>query len=62
MIGYVVFLLSTACHEAAHALAAKLGGDETDVPRGQVSLNPLPHIQREPLAWIIHELNGSLQV
>ena len=29
VIWYVVFLLSTTCHEAAHALAAKLGGDLT---------------------------------
>src|SRR2546428_790416 len=28
-IWYVAFLFSTTCHEAAHALAAKLGGDET---------------------------------
>ena len=25
-IWYVVFLFSTTCHEAAHALVAKLGG------------------------------------
>ena len=28
-IWYVAFLFSTTCHEAAHALAAKLQGDET---------------------------------
>ncbi len=28
-IWYAVFLFSTTCHEAAHALAAKLGGDPT---------------------------------
>src|SRR5262245_30770462 len=27
LVWYVVFLFSTTCHEAAHALAAKLGGD-----------------------------------
>ena len=45
---YLVFLFSTVCHEAAHALAAKLGGDLTAYHGGQVSLNPVPHIQREP--------------
>jgi len=28
-VWYVAFLFSTTCHEAAHALVAKLGGDET---------------------------------
>lgn len=52
-IRYVVFLFSTTCHEAAHSLAAKLGGDETASRGGQVSLNPLPHIQREPFGMVI---------
>ncbi|MBA0083924.1 MAG: hypothetical protein HRJ53_02915, partial [Acidobacteria bacterium Pan2503] len=46
-IWYVVFLFSTTCHEAAHALVAKMGGDETAFLGGQVTLNPVPHIQRE---------------
>ena len=45
-IWYVVFLFSTTCHEASHALAAKLGGDETAALGGQLTLNPLPHIRR----------------
>src|SRR3989442_7187053 len=45
-IWYVAFLFSTTCHEAAHALAAKIGGDETAVAGGQGSLNPVPHIHR----------------
>src|SRR5213079_1801669 len=45
-IWYVAFLFSTTCHEAAHALAAKIGGDDTAFAGGQVSLNPVPHIQR----------------
>lgn len=44
---YVAFLFSLTCHEAAHALAAKVGGDLTAYHAGQVSLNPLPHIRRE---------------
>jgi len=50
---YVVFLLSTTCHEAAHALAAKLGGDLTAAEGGQVSLDPIPHIRREPFGMVV---------
>ncbi len=50
---YVAFLLSTTCHEAAHALAAKLGGDPTAFHGGQVSLNPIPHIRREPFGLLV---------
>ena len=53
MIWYIVFLFSTTCHEAAHALAAKLGGDPTAFQGGQVSLNPIPHIQREPFGMAL---------
>jgi Zn-dependent protease len=44
---YIAFLFSLTCHEASHALAAKWGGDLTAAEGGQVTLNPLPHIQRE---------------
>ncbi|HYP13195.1 MAG TPA: site-2 protease family protein, partial [Bryobacteraceae bacterium] len=50
---YVIYLLSTTCHEAAHALAAKMGGDLTAFHGGQVSLDPLPHIRREPLGMVL---------
>ncbi|NUN13854.1 MAG: site-2 protease family protein [Myxococcales bacterium] len=50
---YITFLLSTTCHEGAHALVAKWGGDDTAFRGGQVSLNPLPHIQREPFGMIL---------
>ncbi len=49
---YVAFLLSLTCHEAAHALVADWGGDSTAAAGGQVTLNPLPHIQREPFGTI----------
>ncbi len=52
-IWYVVFLFSLTCHEAAHAAAAKVGGDDTAYEAGQVSLNPVPHIQREPFGMIV---------
>jgi Zn-dependent protease len=52
-IWYVAFLFSTTCHEAAHALVAKTGGDDTAALGGQVSLNPVPHIQREPWGMVV---------
>ena len=45
------FLLSLTCHEAAHALVGKLGGDETAA--NQVTLDPLPHIRREPFGTLV---------
>src|SRR6202008_3693044 len=45
-ISYMVFLFSTTCHEASHALAAKIGGGSTAAMGGQLSLNPIPHIRR----------------
>jgi Zn-dependent protease len=57
---YVVFLLSTTLHEAAHAWAAKLGGDLTAYHGGQVSLDPWPHIRREPFGMVILPLLTAL--
>ena len=51
-----MFLLSTTCHEAAHAWAAKRGGDLTAFHGGQVSLDPLPHIRREPFGMVMFPL------
>ena len=56
LVWYVVFLLSTTCHEAAHAWAAQLGGDLTAFHGGQVSLDPIPHIRREPFGMVIFPL------
>jgi Zn-dependent protease len=50
---YVVFLFSTTCHEAAHAWAAKLGGDLTAFHGGQVTLDPTPHMRREPFGMLL---------
>lgn len=50
---YAVFLFSTTCHEAAHALVAKWGGDSTAFDNGQVTLSPFPHIKREPVGMIV---------
>jgi Zn-dependent protease len=56
VLWYVVFLLSTTCHEAAHAWAASRGGDLTALHGGQVSLDPIPHIRREPFGMVIFPL------
>jgi Zn-dependent protease len=53
ILWYIVFLLSTTAHEASHALAAKLGGDLTAFHGGQVSLDPFPHIRREPFGMVL---------
>lgn len=50
---YVIFLFSVVLHEFAHAIAAKKLGDNTAFEEGQVSLNPIPHMQREVFGTII---------
>ncbi len=50
---YVAFLFQLTCHEAAHALAANWGGDDTAARGGILTLNPLPHIQREPFGTVL---------
>lgn len=57
---FAVFLFSTTLHEAAHAWAALRGGDPTAYHGGQVSLDPLPHIRREPFGMIILPLLTSV--
>ena len=52
-VWYAAFLLSLTCHEAGHALVARWGGDDTAYLSGQVSLNPWPHIRREPLGTVL---------
>jgi Zn-dependent protease len=53
VVWYAVFLLSTTLHEAAHAWAARRGGDLTAYHGGQVSLDPRPHIRREPFGMVV---------
>jgi len=50
---YAVFVFSVTLHEASHAWAAKLGGDLTAYHGGQVSLDPIPHMKREPFGMVI---------
>jgi len=49
---YVAFLFSTTVHEASHALAALKLGDDTAHRGGQVTLDPTPHIKREPIGMV----------
>jgi Zn-dependent protease len=53
LLWYFVFLYSTVCHEAAHAWAAHRLGDDTAYRGGQVSLDPTPHIRREPFGMVL---------
>jgi Zn-dependent protease len=50
---YIAFLLSVTLHEASHAFAAWRLGDSTAYHGGQVTLDPVPHIQREPLGMVV---------
>jgi Zn-dependent protease len=50
---YTVLLVSLVVHEASHAWVAFLGGDRTAYHGGQVTLNPIPHIQRSPFGTVI---------
>lgn len=52
-VWYVVFVFSTTLHEAAHAWVAMRGGDATAYLGGQVSLDPRPHIRREPWGMVL---------
>lgn len=53
LLSFVVFLGSTTFHEAAHAWAAWKLGDSTAHSSGQNTLNPVPHIRREPIGMIV---------
>jgi Zn-dependent protease len=57
---FAVFLFSTTLHEAAHAWTALRGGDNTAYLGGQVSLDPIPHMRREPFGMVILPLLTSL--
>lgn len=56
LVWYVVLLLSLTVHEAGHAWAAERGGDPTAYLGGQLSLDPRPHIRREPLGTVLFPL------
>ena len=60
LLWYGVFLFSTVCHEAAHAWTALKLGDDTAAKGGQVSLNPIPHVRREPFGMVVVPLLSFL--
>lgn len=53
LLWYGAFLFSLVVHEAAHAFAAWRLGDRTALENGLMSLNPLPHLKREPLGMLV---------
>jgi Zn-dependent protease len=53
VVWYAAFIVHITLHEAAHAWAAKRLGDSTAYEGGQVTLNPLPHIEREPVGTVL---------
>lgn len=53
LLWYIAFIFSVILHEAAHALAALFLEDETAYAGGQVSLDPVPHIRREPFGMVL---------
>ena len=57
---YLVFLFSTTVHEASHALVALKLGDDTAHRGGQVSLDPTPHVKREPFGMVVMPLLSYL--
>ncbi len=53
LVWYATFVIHITFHEGAHALVAKWLGDETAYVGGQATLNPLPHMEREPVGTIV---------
>jgi Zn-dependent protease len=53
IIWYVALIVALTCHEAAHAFTAFKLGDPTAYHQGQVTLDPVPHIRREPFGTVI---------
>ena len=50
-VWFVATLLSLTLHEAMHALVGRWGGDDTAAD--QVTLDPTPHIRREPFGMLL---------
>lgn len=53
IVWYLAFVLSITLHEASHAFFAMKLGDLTAYNNGQVTLNPIPHMKREPIGTIV---------
>ena len=50
---FLVLIFSLTLHEAAHGLFAWIGGDRTAKDKGLVTLNPIPHMRREPIGMVV---------
>jgi len=50
---YVALLVALTCHEAAHSFVAWKLGDPTAYRQGQVTLDPVAHIKREPFGTVV---------
>lgn len=50
---FVVLIISLTVHEASHGLFAWLGGDRTAKDAGLVTINPIPHMRREPIGMVL---------
>ena len=53
LVWYVVFVVSTTFHEAAHGFAALKLGDPTAHRAGLATLDPVPHVQRSPIGMVV---------
>lgn len=53
VLWYLSFIAAIVAHEAAHAWAAFKLGDPTAYQGGQVTLDPIPHIRREPMGTVV---------
>ncbi|WP_029917478.1 site-2 protease family protein [Pelobacter seleniigenes] len=53
LLWYLAFIFSMVVHEASHAFTALKLGDNTAYDGGQVTLDPIPHIKREPIGTIV---------
>jgi Zn-dependent protease len=53
VVWYAAFVFAATLHEAAHALAAMWGGDPTAYELGHVTIDPIPHIRREPVGMVV---------
>jgi Zn-dependent protease len=60
LLWYIVFLVSTTFHEAAHGFVALRLGDPTARNAGLVTLDPVPHIRRSPIGMVLVPLVSFL--
>lgn len=60
VLSYFVFLFSTVVHEASHAFVARMYGDDTAADEGLITIDPTPHIRREPMGMVMMPLLGLM--